>query len=64
MDSATNLNPFSKGKGRDWAGADGGVRSLCVFEVKPDAVEFRVLEVPDDPGAESRVLDRKTFRPR
>lgn len=56
------LNPFGEGKGRDWAGA--GCRSFCVFEVKPDAVELRAVDVPADPAAEPKVLDKKTFRPR
>lgn len=60
---AIGLNPFGKDKGRDWAGADG-IRSICVFDVKADTVELRAIEVPADPAAEPRVLDKKTFRPR
>jgi len=52
------FNPFGKGKGFDWAGAEQ-VRAFCVFDVKAGSVEFRAIEV-----ATGRVLDKKTFRPR
>lgn len=63
--TATRLNPFSQGKGRDWAGWAGhGARSFCVFEVTNDAVEFRAVTVPAGKNDELKVLDTKTFRPR
>ncbi len=63
--TATRLNPFSKGKGRDWAGWAGhGARSFCVFDVTADTVEFRAVAVPAEANGELRVLDKKTFRPR
>ena len=63
--TATRLNPFRQGDGRDWAGFAGhGARSLCVFEVSADAIEFRALAVANDMLADPKVLDRKTFRPR
>lgn len=63
--TATRLNPFSQGKGRDWAGWAGhGARSFCVFEATADAVEFRAVAVPSDANGELKVLDKKTFRPR
>ncbi len=63
--TATRLNPFSKDKGRDWAGwASHGARSFCVFEVMGDSVEFRAVAVPSDLNGELKVLDKKTFRPR
>lgn len=63
--TATRLNPFSQGKGRDWAGWAGhGARSFCVFEVADDAVEFRAVAIPSDAHGELKVIDKKTFRPR
>jgi hypothetical protein len=59
---AATDNPFGKGKGHDWAGAED-TPSLCVFEVRPDRVEMKALSIPDG-GAEPRVLDTKAFLPR
>ena len=61
--TAMRNNPFAEGKGREWAGA--AARHFCVFEVKVDAVEMKVLGMPDDPDAkEFPVLDKKTFKAR
>lgn len=61
--TAIALNPFARGKGTDWAGAEG-VPALCVFDVTPDRVEMRAVSIPGDPAGESRQLDAKTFLPR
>ena len=62
---AGRLNPFGQGKGRDWAGGDGGVRAICQFDVHEDRVDFQALQVNHDPAAtDLHVLDKKVFRPR
>ncbi|MCE9553797.1 MAG: hypothetical protein K8T91_10550 [Planctomycetes bacterium] len=65
--SAMSNNPFFKGKGHDWAGAEQ-TRGICVFDLKENAVEMKFLQMPDDPKvvneADFKVLDKKTFSPR
>lgn len=64
---AMQLNPFSKGKGRDWAGAEL-TRAILIFDVKENSLEMRCVEMSDDPRQtdekEFRVIDRKTFQAR
>lgn len=55
-------NPFGRGSGRDWAGAEN-TPSLCLFEVRPDRVEMKAFSIPDGDG-EPRVLDTRIFPPR
>ena len=61
---AIGSNPFAQGKGREWAGAEG-TRHFCVFDVKGETVEMKVLAMPDEPDAKDfPVLDKKTFKAR
>lgn len=60
--TAVALNPYARGKGRDWAGAEG-ISCLCVFDVTPDRVEMRTISIPGDAG-EPQQLDTRTFLPR
>ena len=63
---AIGQNPFSKGKGTEWAGAEA--RSILIFDVKEDAVEMKCVAMSDDPNQkdenEYHVFDRKKFTPR
>lgn len=61
--SAVAINPYAKGKGHDWGGAEG-TSCLCVFDVTPERVEMRTISIPGDPAAEPRQLDTRTFLPR
>ena len=58
-------NPFGQNKGRPWAGAP--VPHVCVFDVKGDRVEMKVLALrsqADDTESDLQVLDNKTFTSR
>ena len=65
--SAMGNNPFFKGKGHDWAGAEQ-TRAILVFDVKENGVEMRCIAMSDDPAEmkeeQYRVIDKKTFLPR
>jgi hypothetical protein len=62
---AAGRNPFANGKGRPWAGA--AVAHVCVFDVKSDTVEMKVLALrsnANDTESDLNVLDKKTFKSR
>jgi hypothetical protein len=60
-------NPFFRGKGHDWAGAEQ-TRGILIFDVKDSGVDMRFVEMSDDPAVmkeeQFRVIDKKTFAPR
>jgi hypothetical protein len=62
---AASRNPFSEGKGQPWVGH--AARHVCVFDVKGDTVQMRVLALranADDAESDLTVLDEKTFASR
>ena len=61
---ALGANPFGPSKSTQWKGVPA-THHFCVFDVKGDALELKVLAVPGDlKTPATRVIDAKTFTPR
>ena len=61
---ALGANPFGPDKSKEWKGV-GETYHFCVFNVKGNALELKVLAVPGDlKTPATRVIDSKTFKAR
>jgi hypothetical protein len=62
---AGRRNPFGENKGRSWAGAPA--HHVCVFDIKGDTIEMKVLALRSnvaDTESDLPVLDQRTFKSR